>query len=516
MLTQDKLSLRAQSFLSPNLAHLKHKREYLQIELRKLHRTDLACKRRAIPSLSLDFLSQPQSIPQELTEKYPELDDMQGNEALIVKFLCDLLSRESGEMMHWVILSLRSFLASNSEETRSIPVSNEYLPLLISHLSSENALIVFNTCWCLTNITAGTQETARLVVNCGFFDYVERLLAHKQGEIVNQTIWTVSNVIGEERDLRNEAIQRKFPETVYNLLKTPLSPLLMSNSIWLFSNLSSGLPYPPPSLLHLAISTVPLALLTPPSPQLHCDICALLVNCTNSGNVSLIQSVLDLNIIPVLKEWMESESSKVVLGAIKVVGNLMLGMDAQVDRVVEGDMMDRLERVMDRRKRYIRKEVLWMLSNVAAGSLAQMRLLFRHSLYSKILQAAHDPDLAIQHEATMVFVNATRHQDLPTTHQMLDSHILPLLFNALESPDSSFVISSLSGLHNLLLYCKTQPDLNSKATSLIDEIDGIHLLEQLQGHKSQAVFNAVSQLLDDLSETQDTQTFEIQGQFQFS
>lgn len=518
MLAQDRLEARAKTFQSPNLSELKLKREFCLVELRKQKRTEQSCKRRALlSSLPTQLTSCPNRgfLPAELLAKYPDLRELVEDEAELVVKLCDLL-QETGSMLRLVVETLRTYLASGNEKLLSISASERSISALVSFLGLEDQSLVFHSCWCLTNLTAGTPEITALVVKCGFLDYVGKLLRHERVEIVDQTIWTISNLIGEERDFRDEVIRRGIPEAVFSLLQTAIRPKIISNAIWLFSNICHGLPYPGLGTLHLALSSVPIALSHSHSLSLVLDSCSVLDKATASGDFSLIQAVLDLGVLPSVKSFLRHESSKVVLAAVKVVGNLLVGTDEQVDRVLDRDLLDAFERLLAGRKRYIRKEILWSLSNLTAGTFPQMQLLFHHSIYLQLQSAAHDSDLALRKEAVIAFAHATKHNDYSATTQMLSSGVLSLFLDSLESSDLELVSAALEGTRSLLLYCAGVRELGEKVSIMVEELGAVQRIEKLQGHKSQAIFAAASRLLDELQESHPSQDSPVPSSFHFS
>jgi len=518
MLTQDKLEARAKAFQSPNLSEIRLKRDFAFVELRKQKRTDQSCKRRALLSSQLTPLHSNLNrgfLPPELLVKYPNLSELIEDEEELVAELCDLL-QERGSVLRLVVETLRTYLAVGEEKLLSISASERSISALVSFLDSEDPSLVFHSCWCLTNISCGTPQMTALVAKCGFLEYALRLLRHERAEIVDQTIWTISNIIGEEREFRDDAIQRGIPEAVFSLLQTAICPKIISNAIWLFSNFCQGLPYPALSTLHLALSSVPIALSYSHSLSFILDSCSVLDKATASGDFALIQAVLDLGVVPSVKGFLRHDSSKVALAAVKVVGNLFVGTDQQVDKVLDKDLLDAFEPLLAGKKRYIRKEILWSLSNLTAGSPSQMQLLFHHSLYHQLQLAAHDSDLALRKEAVIAFAHATKHCDFSATRQMLHSGVLGLFLDSLESSDQDLVAEALEGTRGLLLYCVGNRELAGKVREMVGELGGVQRIEKLQGHKSQQIYEAACRLLDELVDNPPSEDFPVPSFFQFS
>ena len=512
MLAQEKLEARAKAFQSPNISEFKQKRELYLVELRKQKRTDLSCKRRAYLSSQLNSGLNRGALPTELAAKYPDLTLLEPGE--LVAELCDLL-HETGYMLRLVVETLRTYLACGNAELLSISASNHSISTLISFLSSEDQSLVYHSLWCLTNLSAGESNIPASMMKCGILEYVKSLLNHEREEIVDQTIWMVSNVIGEERDFRDEAISKGIPEAVFALLATCKCPKIIANAIWLFSNLLGVQPVPLPTL-RLALSSVPIALRHPPSLPLLLDCCSVLDKATASGDVMLIQAVLDLGVVPKIRDLLRDGSLKVALAAVKVIGNLLVGTNEQVDRVLDVELLDEFERLLSRQKRYIRKEVLWSLSNVTAGTAIQTQLIFCHSIYHQLLLAAHDSDLAIRKEAVIAFVHATSHSDMSLTHQMLSTGVLDFFLDSLESSDVECVTEALEGTRNMLLFGLGTMELGERVRELLEEQGAVQRIEKLQGHKSQAIFAAASRLLDELTGSPSPEDSSVPSAFQFS
>lgn len=75
--------------------------------------------------------------------------------------------------------------------------------------------------------------------------------------------------------------------------------------------------------------------------------------------------------IPSLVAMLGSNITTVV-PALRTLGNIVSGNDAQTQAVVAANVLPALVPLLSHSKKNIRKEACWMLSNIAAGSEEQM------------------------------------------------------------------------------------------------------------------------------------------------
>lgn len=165
------------------------------------------------------------------------------------------------------------------------------------------------------------------------------------------------------------------------------------------------------------------------------------------------------------------------------------------------------------------KEAAWTISNITAGNSGQIQYVIEEGLFEDIAEVLQGGEFRSQKEAAWVITNVTS----SGTEQQI-AHIIeqPNLFaaycNLLASKDARCVLVILSGLKNLLaladkrgilekfqLVCSFVSCLVWKFIVLInaffflqsvEQIGAVDLLEQLQNHENNEVYQQAFQIID--------------------
>jgi len=142
------------------------------------------------------------------------------------------------------------------------------------------------------------------------------------------------------------------------------------NIIWTISNLCRGKPQPKFRLISAAIPII-ASLLIVDDDEVLTDACWALsyLSDDHSDNNLYIQSVIDAGVISDLISLLNHHNLTVQNPALRAIGNIVTGTDIQTSVVVQNGALPVLKKLMlNDSKTSIRKEVIWTLSNITAGT----------------------------------------------------------------------------------------------------------------------------------------------------
>ena len=94
------------------------------------------------------------------------------------------------------------------------------------------------------------------------------------------------------------------------------------------------------------------------------------------GGESQVRALLELGIAPSIVKAMGREEDHLRSPAIRAVGNFLTECDELTTVMVENGLIPALADHLTDRKRIIRKEVCWALSNLLAGSVDHIEQVF--------------------------------------------------------------------------------------------------------------------------------------------
>lgn len=87
----------------------------------------------------------------------------------------------------------------------------------------------------------------------------------------------------------------------------------------------------------------------------------------------MIQKVVDTGVAGRLVELLSHPHQSVLLPALRAVGNIATGSEMQTDQLLKANVLFYFLPLLSHKKTIIRRECVWAMSNIAAGSLNQVK-----------------------------------------------------------------------------------------------------------------------------------------------
>lgn len=248
----------------------------------------------------------------------------------------------------------------------------------------------------------------------------------------------------------------------------------------------------------------------------------------SDGPNDRIQAVIESNLCSRLVELLGHPATTVQTPALRSVGNIVTGDDAQTQLIINCGALSALLYLLSSPKETIRKETCWTLSNITAGNTAQIQAIIDHGLVGPLIQVLAHGELKSKKEACWAICNATSgglNKPDQIKYLVHEGCIKPLC-DILTSMDNKIILVALDGLDNILKVgdlekVNTMDGLNPYAL-LIEECDGVEYIHALQHHENGDIYKKSYQLIDKYfsEEDADAQDAEMapdmpDGQFMF-
>jgi len=158
--------------------------------------------------------------------------------------------------------------------------------------------------------------------------------------------------------------------------------------------------------------------------------------------------------------------------------------------------------VLGRKNRIIRKEVLWALSNVAAGTPEHVQALIDNGIINHAYSVISKGEFEVQKEAGWLVSNAAVCATAEQVQVMAEKHhLLDSLANVLKLPDTSLLKMALSSLDTVLSVGDSLGDPNPYALHL-QNANIETTLTRLQEHKNTKVYEGAYNIQRDYFEVE--------------
>lgn len=155
-----------------------------------------------------------------------------------------------------------------------------------------------------------------------------------------------------------------------------------------------------------------------------------------------------------------------------------------------------MRKLLKSAKTNIVKEAAWTISNITAGNAGQIQYVIDEGLFEDICEVLQGGDYRSQKEAAWVITNVTSSGSEQQIFYLIDQvGVLKPFCDLMAIKDARTVLVILSGLKNLFGLADKRGFLEKFAT-VFETIGALDLLEQLQEHENNEVYQQAVSLIE--------------------
>eukprot|EP01156_Anaeramoeba_ignava_P022702 Anaeramoba_ignava/c20959_g1_i4.p1 GENE.c20959_g1_i4~~c20959_g1_i4.p1 ORF type:complete len:484 (-),score=170.22 c20959_g1_i4:446-1897(-) len=298
---------------------------------------------------------------------------------------------------------IRRMLSMETNPPIQAIIESGVVSRLVEFLSlDDHPDIQFEAAWALTNVASGNSEQTRIVIESGAVPYFIKLLKSPDANVREQSIWALGNIAGDSSEHRDYILNFDLVENITGFFNNQQSLSLLRNAVWAISNFCRGKPKPKFERISKFIPIL-AAMLHSTDTEILTDSCWGLSYLTD-GNNRQIQAVIDADVVPKLVNLVNSPQDTISTPALRTLGNIVSGDDSQTQLVLENGFLNAIPQLLRKRKQ-IRKEACWNVSNITAGTPAQIQMVIDANIIPIIVEILATDEKLIRQEAAWVICN---------------------------------------------------------------------------------------------------------------
>jgi hypothetical protein len=243
----------------------------------------------------------------------------------------------------------------------------------------------------------------------------------------------------------------------------------------------------------------------------------------SDGSSQQIGAVIATGCVPKLVDMLGQ--MELVQPALRALGNIVTGTDEQTEVALTAGCLKPMQILATDPKKIIRKETMWMLSNITAGNHRQIGQVIEMDLIPRAMELLQAGDWDVKKEATWVVANAVVGGTPDQVGYLVQQGAIQGLCSILDVNDSAVVETVLDALEAILKVGKMGPDERTLQyfTSVVEQCDGLSKIEALQDDQNENIYNKAVRILttyfgaEDVDETGELPAVQpMQGGFDFS
>ena len=372
------------------------KRELFAVEMRREWRNSAARRRRI------------QSKPQNCCISIPEQPLPEGKLSVLMDILVS--ETESPDVYLQAMVELREMLSNEENPPIEVMTQTGFVPLIVKFIDETEYLaeIVLEATWVVCNLAAGPKETTGQIVACGGVEALLSLLTQDSPELLETSIWALSNLAFDGVFYRDLLLTRNFHLSLLSLILDPpdLPPVLSRVISWSLAALTRLKPSISKSILVTILPGIQ-RLATLPDPETQVEVLNLLGNITNLES-DFCELVICAGLVTYTYAFLSATESDFLLPALRVICNLIESSEYMIQSLLDMKMLDRLEPLITHTHSGIRTNAVWILSTLTSGTEAQIQSFLSHKVSITALQALQDTHYFTQKEALWMIEDIVR------------------------------------------------------------------------------------------------------------
>jgi len=214
--------------------------------------------------------------------------------------------------------------------------------------------------------------------------------------------------------------------------------------------------------------------------------------------------VIEAGMVRKLVDFLLSSNSAIQTPALRCIGNLVTGDDEQTQQVVNTGVLTSLNSLLSSERKGVRKEACWAISNITAGTSVQIQAVLDAGIFPRLVALLSVGDFDIQKEAAWTISNATSGATAKQIQFMVANHLIEPLIELMNSPDAQMIMVAMEATENILKMGESSSkDGTNYYADLFDECGGCDMLEEVENHDNQEVYEKALSILVTYFTTED-------------
>jgi importin subunit alpha-1 len=218
------------------------------------------------------------------------------------------------------------------------------VPRLVQYCQCyDNAPLLLEASWALTNISSGTSEHTRVVIDNGAIPIFIHLLRCPHADVREQAVWALGNIAGDSTRCRDLVLSYDAPLGLNQNLLGAMGELgseeavtMLRNATWTISNLVRGKPPPRWALIEALLQPL-VSLIHHADEEVLVDACwALSYMCEPPERINYL---IQTGVLPRLTMLLTHPSASIQTPALRCIGNVATGTAEQTQAVLASNAL---------------------------------------------------------------------------------------------------------------------------------------------------------------------------------
>jgi importin subunit alpha-2 len=377
------------------------------------------------------------------------------------------------------------------------------VPEIISLLDNSPAEFQNEALRCLTILSEGTSDQISIIVSKGVIPKIVTLMDSSIEELKIQACFIIGNLANDCPKVRDTLIKEKGYDKLLTILSSTNLNSLIKPVLEALSCFFKVKPIPPYNIARKSYKSIGRAISKlQGDSEFLLDAFSILSFMTENYK-DAIKDFLEFDLIESVIKCLDINDQYIILYCLRIIGNIASGNANQTQLLIDANALSYLKKTLMHPVKTVRKETAWIISNIAAGTQKQIETLISENFLPILEKIIENDEIEIIKESIWAICNLTSAENPEFIKKILNQNILLIINNCLRMDNAKSLAVCLEALNNLLAFGrKSCPNGPNPIVLEIEKIGMCEILENLQYHPVEVVYEKTLKLLETFFETQ--------------
>ena len=349
------------------------------------------------------------------------------------------------------------------------------------------------------------KSQSRNILEKGGLSKVIKLLDSNIEELKIQSILLIGNLANECYKIRDILIKERAIDKIITILSSTKNIQLIRKSTSVISIFFRIQPKPSIEIAKKSLNAICKSIIILPKDIEFLNNASFILCFISEYYKETINDLLNINIIPNLIKMISVEAKLIQMNCLRIIGNIASGNANQTQKLIDYGILDYLKKTLFSNYKKIRKESAWIISNIAAGTQKQIEALIDQNILHLLIKIIKIDQPEIKQECIWALCNLTSVENPVYLKKLLDQGILNVICDCIKNEEGKLLPVSLEAFRNLLVYGKKYNNNPGNMNPIVEKVDKMGMfdvLEKLQLHPIEIVYEKTLNILEDFFDTQ--------------
>eukprot|EP01017_Pseudomicrothorax_dubius_P030515 TRINITY_DN3818_c0_g1_i1.p1 TRINITY_DN3818_c0_g1~~TRINITY_DN3818_c0_g1_i1.p1 ORF type:complete len:482 (-),score=99.09 TRINITY_DN3818_c0_g1_i1:183-1628(-) len=421
-------------------------------------------------------------------------------------WLAENIKSEDIFKQHLGVIGLRKILARKTNTPIQDVIDINLVPRLLYFMERDDQPhLQLEAAWALTNVCSGSTFQTKSIIDKGGIKSFVRLLKNRPLNISEQAIWALGNISAEGSSQRDVILEEGALDSVVEILLANIdNKKLWSHGRWALSNMCRGRPAPRFEYVFKSFPIFIDALQTEENPEVLGDCIWALTYFSEAKE--RIPFIIEAGTIPKLVNHLRKPQLSILIPALRVIGNILLGSQEQCEYVLENGILPYYDELIKHPNKAIQREICWSISNLVTSQKVIEELIQFPDIIKTLMKILESEAIDLRQEVLWTFRNIFKNGSINAIDQVVNGDFFEIIKSILQEGHHDHKCIALEAIYYLLETTRRFGRIGT-VYDVLESVGIVKVLEDLQGNPSMNIYAKAVTIIENFYNTEEESIF---------